>query len=69
MLGAALGMTTRKALSLAFYLAPIGIGCWGVYEWLVLGGRGVIFKAGGFLALFGAYLVWMDFLSPNREQP
>ena len=33
------------------------------------GGRGVIFKAGGFLALFGAYLVWMDFLSPNREQP
>ena len=52
MLGAALGMTTRKALSLAFYLALIGIGCWGVYEWLVLGGRGVIFKAGGFLALF-----------------
>jgi len=68
MLGAALGMTTRKALSLAFYLALIGIGCWGVCEWLVLGGRGVIFKAGGFLALFGAYLVWMDFLSPNREQ-
>jgi hypothetical protein len=28
-----------------------------------------IFKAGGFLALFGAYLVWIDFLSPNREQP
>jgi hypothetical protein len=33
---------------------------------MVNGGRGVIFKAGGFLALFGLYLVWIDFLSPNR---
>lgn len=58
----------RKTVTLAFYLLLIGVGSWGLYEWLVLGGRGVIFKAGGFLALFGAYLVWMDFLSPNRER-
>jgi hypothetical protein len=32
-----------------------------------MGGREIIFKAGGFLALFGLYLIWLDFLSPNRE--
>jgi CDP-diglyceride synthetase len=58
----------RKVLTLVFYLVMVGIGSWAVYEWLVLGGRNVIFKAGGFLALFGAYLIWMDFLSPNRER-
>jgi hypothetical protein len=44
----------------------IGTCC--AYEWLVLGGRGIIFRAGGFLALFGLYLLWIDFLSPNRER-
>jgi hypothetical protein len=57
----------RKFIVLGFYLAMIGVGAWGLYEWLVLGGRGIIFKAGGFLSLFGAYLVWVDFLSRNRE--
>jgi CDP-diglyceride synthetase len=56
----------RKAVTLWFYLLLIGVGAWAVYEWLVLGGSGIIFKAGGFLDLFGAYLIWMDFLSPNR---
>jgi hypothetical protein len=58
----------RKTITLAFYLLVIGVGVWCLYEWLVLGGRGVIFKVGGFLALFGAYLVWIDFMSPNRER-
>ena len=58
----------RKIFSLIFYLSMIGVGSWATYEWLVLGGRGFMFKAGAFLALFGAYLVWMDFLSPNRER-
>ena len=59
----------RKTISLIFYVLMIGAGSWAAYEWIVLGGRGIAFKAGGFLALFGAYLVWIDFLSPNRERP
>jgi hypothetical protein len=31
------------------------------------GGRGIIFMTGGFLTCFGGYLLWTDFLSPNRE--
>ncbi len=58
----------RKVIMLLFYLAMVGGGSWAVYEWLVLGGRNIVFKAGGFLALFGVYLIWMDFLSPSREQ-
>jgi hypothetical protein len=34
---------------------------------LASGGRGVIFVAGGFLAFFGGYLMWIDFFSPNTE--
>lgn len=58
----------RKTVLLAFYVGMIAIGLWATYEWLVLGGRGILFKASGFLALFGAYLLWSDFLSPNREE-
>jgi hypothetical protein len=58
----------RKTLVLVLYLLMISAGSWATYEWLVLGGRGIMFRAGAFLALFGAYLVWMDFLSPNRER-
>lgn len=57
----------RKIFTMGFYLLMIGVGALGLYEWLVLGGRGIIFKAAGFLLLFGVYLVWIDFLSPNRE--
>jgi hypothetical protein len=57
----------RKTLVLFLYLAMIGVGSWATYEWLVLGGRGIAFRAGAFLALFGVYLLWTDFLSPNRE--
>jgi hypothetical protein len=44
-------------------------GSWATYEWLVLGGRGIAFKFGAFLALFGAYLLWVDFLSPSDQSP
>jgi hypothetical protein len=33
----------RKAVTLGFYLLLIGVGAWGLYEWLILGGRGIIF--------------------------
>jgi hypothetical protein len=58
----------RRAIALLFYFAMIAVGIWCAYEWLVLGGRGIIFRAGGFLAFFGLYLLWIDFLSPNRER-
>ena len=58
----------RKALMLTVYLAMIAAGSWVTYDWVVFGGRGILFRAGGFLAVFGAYLLWIDFLSPNREQ-
>jgi hypothetical protein len=45
------GDPLRKAITLILYLAMIGI------EWLALGSRGIIFKAGGFLALFGLYFL------------
>ena len=58
----------RKVILLSMYLAMIAVGLWATYDWMVFGGRGILFKASGFLALFGAYLLWIDFLSPNREQ-
>lgn len=56
----------RRAITLIFYLLLVAIGCWAIYEWLILGARGILFKAGGFVALFGMYLLWIDFLSPSR---
>lgn len=57
----------RKWIALAFYLAMIVLGGWCTYEWLVLGGRGIMFKAGAFVAVFGIYLLYSDFISPSRE--
>jgi len=56
----------RRAIWLVFYLLMIGVGSWATYEWLLLGGKGIAFKAGCFLAVVGICLVWMDFVSPNR---
>jgi hypothetical protein len=58
----------RKTLTLIFYLGMIIVGSWITYDWITLGGRGVLFKAGSFLAVFGVYLLWIDFLSPSRGQ-
>jgi hypothetical protein len=56
----------RRLITLVLYLATISFGAWATYEWLVLGGRGIAFTAGGFLAAFGIYLLWIDFISPGR---
>jgi hypothetical protein len=58
----------RKGITLVLYLTMIIGGGWAAYDWLVLGGRGIALKMGAFPAAFGVYLLWMDFLSPNREQ-
>jgi len=57
----------RRAICFILYLAMILIGCAVLGHFLINGGRGVIFVSGGFLAAFGAYLMWIDFLSPNTE--
>ncbi|SNT32839.1 hypothetical protein SAMN05216374_3207 [Tardiphaga sp. OK246] len=61
-------MTTRRQVALGFYLILIVGGGWATFEWLVNGGKGIALKLGAFPALFGLYLVWEDFLSPNREK-
>lgn len=58
----------RKLIALAFYLALIGLGSWCAYRWLVFGGKGFAFMLGAFPALFGLYMLWTDFFSPNRER-
>lgn len=58
----------RKFILLVVYLLMIAAGSWAMYDWLVLGGRGRLVKGMSLLAGLGLYLVWMDFLSPNREQ-
>ncbi|MEH2474508.1 hypothetical protein V1281_004309 [Nitrobacteraceae bacterium AZCC 2161] len=57
----------RKWVALGFYMALIIGGGWCTYEWLINGGRGIMFKAGAFVAVFGLYLLWADFISSNRE--
>lgn len=56
-----------KWIALAFYLAMIAGGGWCAWQWLAHGGKGIIFMAGAFPALFGGYLLWADFISPSRE--
>jgi len=58
----------RRAMTLILYLMMIGVGAWATYEWLVLGGLGIALKLGVFPGLFGAYLLWADFVSPGRER-
>lgn len=57
----------RRWIALGFYLILVVGGGWATYEWLVLGGRGIALKFGAFPALFGLYLLWADFISPDRE--
>jgi hypothetical protein len=57
----------RRAITLGLYVLMIAAGAWLTYHWLVHGGRGIVFMAGIFLAGFGLYLLWIDFLSPDRK--
>jgi hypothetical protein len=56
----------RKVIVFAFYSLMIVVGVAFAFNWLTFGGRGVVFRAGGFLAVFGGYLMWSDFFSPSR---
>jgi hypothetical protein len=58
----------RRMICFILYVAMILIGSGTVLAFLMNGGRGVIFMAGGFLAAIGAYLMWTDFLSPGTER-
>jgi predicted MFS family arabinose efflux permease len=57
----------RKVLTVLLYLAIIGAGAWLIGGWIEEGGRKITALAGGFLALFGLYMLWTDFFS--RERP
>jgi hypothetical protein len=52
---------------LTVYLVMIGVGLWAAYDWVMFGGRGILLRASSFLAIFGAYLLWIDFISPGGE--
>jgi hypothetical protein len=58
----------RRIFSFVLYAGMILAGAVAFGHFLQSGGRGVVFVAGGFLAAFGAYLMWIDFLSPNRTR-
>jgi len=53
---------------LAIYCSMIVVGLPMALVWLFVGGKGLIFAAGGFLALFGGYMLWTDFLDPKRTR-
>jgi hypothetical protein len=57
----------RRVICFLLYLIMILVGAAVFGLFLISGGRGVVFVSGGFLAAFGAYLMWIDFLSPNTE--
>jgi hypothetical protein len=57
----------RRLICFLLYLSMILVGSIVFGLFIMSGGRGIIFVAGGFLAAFGAYLMWIDFLSPNTE--
>ena len=57
----------RRLICLALYLAMVVFGAVLWVGFFTHGGRGVIFVTGRFLVVFGGYLLWNDFLSPNRE--
>jgi hypothetical protein len=58
----------ERFIALAFYLALIVVGFY-FDIWIYRPGYGFsVLVEGTFLILFGGYLVWLDFLSPDREK-
>jgi hypothetical protein len=52
-----------KSGTLFLYLALIAIGLWGTYDWLVLDQP----NKGAFVTPIAIWLLWVEFLSPNRD--
>jgi len=57
----------RHLICLALYLAMVAFGAVLSAGFFTNGGRGIISTMGGFLIAFIGYLIWNDFLSPDRE--
>jgi len=58
----------RRMICFILYAAMILVGSGTVLAFLANGGRGLIFMACGFMASFGAYLMWADFVSPRNKR-
>jgi cell division protein FtsW (lipid II flippase) len=62
-------ITMEQFIALAFYLALIVVGFY-FDIWVYQPDLGFsVLVEGTFLIMFGGYLVWLDFLSPDREKP
>ncbi len=59
--------TLRRAICLVLYLTMIAGGGVPLYGLLVLGGSARLAGAGACLAGLGLYLLWIDFLAPQRK--
>jgi hypothetical protein len=58
----------RRAVCFALYVVMVVAGIGLAAGFVLHGGRGIVFAAGGFLAAFGAYLLWTDFVkTANRS--
>jgi hypothetical protein len=53
-----------RAGCFVLYAARVATGIGLVVGFLLHGGRGMVFAAGSFLAAFGAYMLWTDFVKP-----
>jgi len=49
-----------------FYLLMVAFGAWLFWGWIEESGRKISGFAGGFLILFGLYMLWDDFWSGER---
>ena len=54
----------RRLLTLLLYLGMIAGGAYLVIGLLAYGGRLFNALVGGFLLIFGIYLLWIDFIAP-----
>jgi hypothetical protein len=56
----------RRAVCFVLYVVMLVAGIGLAAGFLLHGGRGIVFAAGSFLAAFGAYLLWTDFVGPAK---